>query len=263
MPLPAMCAPRSTRKTPEKPVSTAIASRSRSSSDIGRPYCRDLGERRHWHQDGSCFTIGDNRSRRWNDGRHASSARLVVRGGRRRRCSWNDTYRWEVGRPASQWPAQRACRSRSWSGSGDGTGSSEVGTGSNRRPERNGGEQSLVQPSPGPSGRTDRTRHSVLEDFQRGGLGDRRTTENTGFTCAQCSAAVDSLSNGGYRNHCPHCSGRCTSTSGQATALRVPRSDRGHRRRLPRSEGVRRRASLLEVVVWNGGTRRPQTTSMR
>lgn len=32
-----------------------------------------------------------------------------------------------------------------------------------------------------------------------------QTTENTGFTCAQCGAAVDSLRNGSYRNHCPYC----------------------------------------------------------
>ncbi|MEV2274794.1 RNHCP domain-containing protein [Nocardiopsis sp. NPDC049922] len=32
-----------------------------------------------------------------------------------------------------------------------------------------------------------------------------RTTENTGFTCAHCAAAVAPLANGGYRNHCPVC----------------------------------------------------------
>ncbi|MEU6081048.1 RNHCP domain-containing protein [Streptomyces sp. NPDC047108] len=32
-----------------------------------------------------------------------------------------------------------------------------------------------------------------------------RTTENTGFVCAQCGRAVAALVNGGYRNHCPYC----------------------------------------------------------
>ncbi len=32
-----------------------------------------------------------------------------------------------------------------------------------------------------------------------------RKTENTGFICAHCGAVVESLSNGSYRNHCPHC----------------------------------------------------------
>lgn len=30
-------------------------------------------------------------------------------------------------------------------------------------------------------------------------------TENTGFICAWCGAAVSPLTNGSYRNHCPHC----------------------------------------------------------
>ncbi|MFI5734263.1 RNHCP domain-containing protein [Kribbella sp. NPDC051587] len=32
-----------------------------------------------------------------------------------------------------------------------------------------------------------------------------RSTENTGFTCAQCGIAVSPLANGSYRNHCPEC----------------------------------------------------------
>jgi hypothetical protein len=32
-----------------------------------------------------------------------------------------------------------------------------------------------------------------------------RSTENTGFCCVRCGAAVMPLSNGGYRNHCPRC----------------------------------------------------------
>ncbi len=32
-----------------------------------------------------------------------------------------------------------------------------------------------------------------------------RTTENAGFTCAQCRADVEPLRNGSYRNHCPRC----------------------------------------------------------
>jgi len=32
-----------------------------------------------------------------------------------------------------------------------------------------------------------------------------RKTENTGFTCAYCGAEVKPLTNGSYRNHCPHC----------------------------------------------------------
>ena len=32
-----------------------------------------------------------------------------------------------------------------------------------------------------------------------------RSAENTGFVCAQCGAAVQPLTNGSYRNHCPHC----------------------------------------------------------
>jgi len=32
-----------------------------------------------------------------------------------------------------------------------------------------------------------------------------RKTENTGFICAHCGADVNPLTNGSYRNHCPHC----------------------------------------------------------
>ena len=32
-----------------------------------------------------------------------------------------------------------------------------------------------------------------------------RKNENTGFTCANCSKIVTALTNGSYRNHCPHC----------------------------------------------------------
>lgn len=32
-----------------------------------------------------------------------------------------------------------------------------------------------------------------------------RQTENTGFTCGRCGVDVTPLSNGSYRNHCPHC----------------------------------------------------------
>lgn len=32
-----------------------------------------------------------------------------------------------------------------------------------------------------------------------------RKSENTGFVCARCGKAVVALSNGSYRNHCPHC----------------------------------------------------------
>ena len=92
-------------------------------------------------------------------------------------------------------------------------------------------------PARDPRGGTEPNRHSCWRTFNAEGWAIARTTENTGFTCAQCGAAVDSLS-GGYRNRPRTAFGRCTSTSGQATALRVPRSGRGHRRRLPRSEAV-------------------------
>ena len=32
-----------------------------------------------------------------------------------------------------------------------------------------------------------------------------RKTENTGFICANCGCIVSPLTNGSYRNHCPHC----------------------------------------------------------
>jgi DNA-directed RNA polymerase subunit RPC12/RpoP len=32
-----------------------------------------------------------------------------------------------------------------------------------------------------------------------------RREENTGFTCENCGRQVLPLSNGSYRNHCPHC----------------------------------------------------------
>lgn len=32
-----------------------------------------------------------------------------------------------------------------------------------------------------------------------------RSTENTGFRCACCENAVEPLTNGSYRNHCPYC----------------------------------------------------------
>ena len=32
-----------------------------------------------------------------------------------------------------------------------------------------------------------------------------RREENTGFICAKCGKAVTALTNGSYRNHCPHC----------------------------------------------------------
>ncbi|WP_432589194.1 RNHCP domain-containing protein [Streptomyces sp. HD1123-B1] len=42
-------------------------------------------------------------------------------------------------------------------------------------------------------------------DSPRSSTISRRTTENTGFTCAYCGRAVVALANGGYRNHCPYC----------------------------------------------------------
>ena len=33
----------------------------------------------------------------------------------------------------------------------------------------------------------------------------KRNKENTGFTCANCSADVLPITNGSYRNHCPGC----------------------------------------------------------
>lgn len=32
-----------------------------------------------------------------------------------------------------------------------------------------------------------------------------RSEENRGFTCVVCNADVEPLTNGSYRNHCPHC----------------------------------------------------------
>ena len=32
-----------------------------------------------------------------------------------------------------------------------------------------------------------------------------RSAENAGFVCAQCGQAVQPLTNGSYRNHCPSC----------------------------------------------------------
>jgi hypothetical protein len=32
-----------------------------------------------------------------------------------------------------------------------------------------------------------------------------RRAENTGFTCEQCGKAVEPVSDGSYRNHCPFC----------------------------------------------------------
>jgi len=32
-----------------------------------------------------------------------------------------------------------------------------------------------------------------------------RRTENSGFTCIHCGKVVVALTNGSYRNHCPHC----------------------------------------------------------
>jgi len=32
-----------------------------------------------------------------------------------------------------------------------------------------------------------------------------RSEENRGFTCVVCDADVQPLTNGSYRNHCPHC----------------------------------------------------------
>jgi len=32
-----------------------------------------------------------------------------------------------------------------------------------------------------------------------------RKVENTGFTCVNCGMVVVALTNGSYRNHCPHC----------------------------------------------------------
>ena len=32
-----------------------------------------------------------------------------------------------------------------------------------------------------------------------------RATENTDFDCAACGRHVPALTNGSYRNHCPHC----------------------------------------------------------
>lgn len=32
-----------------------------------------------------------------------------------------------------------------------------------------------------------------------------RKIENKGFICSRCGSAVSALTNGSYRNHCPHC----------------------------------------------------------
>lgn len=32
-----------------------------------------------------------------------------------------------------------------------------------------------------------------------------RKNENIGFNCANCGKTVTALTNGSYRNHCPHC----------------------------------------------------------
>jgi len=38
-----------------------------------------------------------------------------------------------------------------------------------------------------------------------GGLDLSRKTQNTGFICIHCNVPVAPLTNGSYRNHCPHC----------------------------------------------------------
>ncbi len=32
-----------------------------------------------------------------------------------------------------------------------------------------------------------------------------RRNENAGFACVHCGARIEPVSNGSYRNHCPHC----------------------------------------------------------
>ena len=118
--------------------------------------------------------------------------------------------------------------------------------------------QSLVQPSPGPSGRTEPNPALRWRTFNAEGWAIARTTENTGFTCAQCRAAVDSS-----ERRLPQPLPALPLVAARRHQARRPRfacrGDAGHRRRLPRSEGVRRRASLLEVwcgTAEQGGPRR-------
>lgn len=45
----------------------------------------------------------------------------------------------------------------------------------------------------------------IFENQILGGLGVSRKTENKSFLCMNCGRQVLPLTNGSYRNHCPHC----------------------------------------------------------
>lgn len=46
----------------------------------------------------------------------------------------------------------------------------------------------------------------IIFDFQiLGGFGVSKKEENSAFICVHCGMEVLALTNGSYRNHCPHC----------------------------------------------------------
>lgn len=192
----------------------------------------------------------------------APGARLV-REGRRRRCSWNDTYRWEVGRPASQWPAQGLAESRSWSGSGDGTSSGEVGTGSNRRLERNGGESVTRPAQPGTFGenRTEpgAPRWSNSKPWGAGrSPGKRRTAALRARTAARTSIRYQPAAAGTIaRAACGHCTWTwCPATARRHAAGQWSPSVSTTAQRRDSSSGI-----AAVRVASSVGTRRLLTTS--
>jgi DNA-directed RNA polymerase subunit RPC12/RpoP len=77
-----------------------------------------------------------------------------------------------------------------------------------------------------------------VEQLQRAeGWAIGRKGENTGFACAHCGADVKPLSNGSYRNHCPHClwSRHVDETPGdRASACRGPMPPVGVEYRAPK-----------------------------
>ncbi len=111
--------------------------------------------------------------------------------------------------------------------------------------------QSLVQPSPGPSGRTEPN-----PALRVGGPSTRRAGRSQeqqrtpASSCAQCSAAVDSSAERRLPQSLPALP-LVAARRHQARRPRfcVLRSDAGYRRRLPRGEGVRRRTSLPRCGV--------------
>ena len=139
----------------------------------------------------------------WNDNTTTSRTNG---GWRRKPVKWDDAYRWMVVKcppyiarynETKPWIVRiRGCNMSLWS--------------RKRKyspPQEGSGELASLPLSPDSVKRWEQTepRLPIFEISNIRRLGVSRKTENTGFICVHCSAEVNPLTNGSYRNHCPYC----------------------------------------------------------